>query len=116
MTKRTQSSKYYKIETPEGILHVHINYNESDKKITDIFLRIPPLGTALSSFAAILGVVISKYIQQGGDPEKLIKHFNSVKSNKKIIIDENTSVESIPQAIGLCLMDYYKNIRQGEEK
>lgn len=108
MFKKKCESKYYKIETPDGFLHIHINYEKHQDKpiIKSVFLRIPPLGTTISSLVALLGVIMSKYFELGGDPEKIIKHLNSVKSSKRIVIDENTFIDSIPQAIAIALKDF----------
>lgn len=108
--KKKLNSKYYKLPTPDGDLHIHIDYDDNNK-IHNIFLRVPPLGTTLNSLTAMLGVVLSEYFQLGGSIEKINRHLRSVKSHKKVFLDENTQIESIPQAIELALKDFERGIK-----
>jgi ribonucleoside-diphosphate reductase alpha chain len=96
----TTTSEYYQINTGYGPLHVHINYDETGPK--QVFCNLPPLGTELSGVAASIGILISKYLEIGGDPRRLIKHLNSVKGDKPIGFGEK-KVDSIPHAISVAL-------------
>lgn len=94
------TSEYYLIKTGYGPLHIHINFDDTGPK--QIFCNLPPLGTEISGLAASTGILISKYLEIGGDPRRLIKHLNSVKGDKPIGFGENR-VDSIPHAISVAL-------------
>lgn len=94
------TSEYYNISTGYGPLHIHINFDESGPK--QVFCNLPPLGTEISGLAASTGILISKYLEIGGDPHRLIKHLNSVKGDKPIGFGENR-IDSIPHAISVAL-------------
>jgi ribonucleoside-diphosphate reductase alpha chain len=94
------TSEYYHIKTGYGPLHIHINYDETGPK--QIFCNLPPLGTEISGLAASTGILISKYLEIGGDPRRLIKHLNSVKGDKPVGFGENR-IDSIPHAISVAL-------------
>lgn len=106
MTVKTFSSRYYDLEVPEGRLHIHIDFDEKEKKIKNIFLNLPPLGTSMSNLVSFIGISLSKYFQLGGDLDNILKHLNSVKGSKKVVIDENNQIESITQAIAYALKDF----------
>ncbi|MDP3966170.1 MAG: adenosylcobalamin-dependent ribonucleoside-diphosphate reductase, partial [archaeon] len=63
-------SDYYPIETGQGGIHIHINYNE--EKISKIFANLSPIGTEISGMATSLAIVLSKYFELGGDPIKIL--------------------------------------------
>jgi len=109
MKLKQLNSEYYRLETPEGFLHIHIDYDDN-KKIHNIFLRKPPIGTTINSLTSFLGVALSKYFRLGGTIQGIAKHLRSVKSSKKIIVNENTHIESIPQAIEYALRDFENKI------
>lgn len=94
------TSEYYQIHTGYGPLHIHINYDESGPK--QVFCNLPPLGTELSGMAASIGILLSKYLEIGGDPRRLIKHLNSVKGDKPVGFGEKR-IDSIPHAISVAL-------------
>jgi len=97
------SSQYYQIQTGYGPLHIHINYNENGP--FQVFTNIPPLGTEISGLTALVGILLSKYLEAGGDPIKIIKHLNSIKGDKPWGFGEN-KVNSIPHAIAIALRDH----------
>ncbi len=99
------SSQYYQIQTGYGPLHIHINYNENGP--FQFFTNIPPLGTEISGLTALVGILLSKYLEAGGDPLKIIKHLNSVKGDRPWGFGEN-KVNSIPHAIAIALRDHLK--------
>ena len=100
------TSEYYQIKTGYGPLHVHIDYDETGPK--QIFCNLPPLGTEISGLASSMGILISKYLEIGGDARRLIKHLNSVKGDKPIGFGENR-VDSIPHAISVALKRHLEN-------
>lgn len=99
------SSQYYQIQTGYGPLHIHINYTENGP--FQVFTNIPPLGTEISGLTALIGILLSKYLENGGDPVKILKHLNSVKGDRPYGFGENR-VNSIPHAIAIALRDHLK--------
>lgn len=100
MNEVIEQSEYFNIPTHWGPLHIHINYN--DKGPTKVFCNLPPIGTEISSLASVVGVLLTKYLETGGDPSRIIKHLNSIKSDSVTYWNE-IPIESIPHAIGLAL-------------
>ncbi|NCN51855.1 adenosylcobalamin-dependent ribonucleoside-diphosphate reductase [archaeon] len=93
-------AEYYLIETGQGPIHIHINYNE--ERISKIFANLSPIGTEISGMATSLAIVISKYLELGGDPVRLLKHLNSIKSEKPYGFGKNR-VDSIPHAFSIAI-------------
>jgi len=91
---------YYQIETGQGPIHIHINYNE--EKISKIFANLSPIGTEISGMATALAIAISKYLELGGDPIRILKHLNSIKSEKPYGFGKNR-VDSIPHAFSIAI-------------
>ncbi len=100
------SSEYYQIQTGYGPLHIHINYTEETGPF-QVFTNIPPLGTEISGLTALVGILLSKYFEQGGDPVRILKHLNSIKGDKPVGFGENR-VNSIPHAIAIALRNHLK--------
>lgn len=100
------ASEYYQIQTGYGPLHIHINSLE-DGKPFQIFTNIPPLGTEISGLTALVGILLSKYLEQDGDPVRILKHLNSIKGDKPFGFGENR-VNSIPHAISIALRNYLR--------
>lgn len=100
------NSKYYNIDTPSGNLHIHIDYDDNNV-IQEVFLRISPIGTDISNITAMLGVFLSESLKRGLPIEKAIKHLNSSKSHRKVILKEDINIETIEQGIAFCLKEYY---------
>ncbi|MBI5882446.1 MAG: adenosylcobalamin-dependent ribonucleoside-diphosphate reductase [Elusimicrobia bacterium] len=108
------SSEYYQVKTGYGPLHLHINYDERGPY--QVFTNIPPLGTEISGLTSLVGILLSKYLAEGGDPIKILKHLNSVKGDRPIGLGDN-KVNSIPHAISLALRQHLKKtgwINEGE--
>ncbi|MBI2044336.1 adenosylcobalamin-dependent ribonucleoside-diphosphate reductase [Candidatus Pacearchaeota archaeon] len=102
--KSTQeSADYYKIETGQGTMHIHINYDAEGP--TQIFTGLPPIGTEISGLTSALGIVLSKYLQLGGDPVRILKHLNSIKSERPYGFGKNR-IDSIPHAISIALRNH----------
>ncbi|MCG2724889.1 MAG: hypothetical protein L6420_01310, partial [Elusimicrobia bacterium] len=99
------SSEYFQIKTGYGPLHMHINFNEHGPY--QIFTNIPPLGTEISGLTALIGILMSKYFEEGGEPLKVIKHLNSVKGDRPVGFGENR-VNSIAHAISIGLRSHLK--------
>ncbi|OGR86668.1 MAG: ribonucleoside-diphosphate reductase, adenosylcobalamin-dependent [Elusimicrobia bacterium RIFCSPHIGHO2_02_FULL_57_9] len=99
------SSEYYQIKTGYGPLHIHINYDERGPY--QVFTNIPPLGTEISALTSLVGIMLSKYLAEGGDPLRILKHLNSVKGDKPIGFGENR-VDSIAHAIAIALRQHLK--------
>ena len=97
------NSMYYEVETGYGTLHVNIVYDNLGP--VKIFANISPLGTEISGLTSALSILISKYLQLGGDPSKLLKHLNSIKGDKPFGFGPNR-VDSIPHALGKVLRDH----------
>jgi ribonucleoside-diphosphate reductase alpha chain len=103
------SSEYYQIKTGYGPLHMHINYDEGGPY--QIFTNLPPLGTEISGLTSLIGILISKYLEAGGDPVRIIKHLNSVKGDRPVGFGENR-VNSVAHAVGVALRLHLKRTGQ----
>lgn len=99
------SSEYFQIKTGYGPLHIHINFNENGPY--QVFTNIPPLGTEISGLTALIGILLSKYLEIGGDPIRVIKHLNSVKGDRPVGLGENR-INSIAHAIAVALRSHLK--------
>ncbi len=106
-------AEYYQIRTGYGPLHVHINYDE--KGPFQLFTNIPPLGTEIAGLTSLVGILISKYLAEGGDPLRLLKHLNSVKGDKPVGLGPNR-VDSIPHALAIALRAHLKKTGWIDEK
>lgn len=91
-----EMSDYYEVLTGQGPLHVHINYDKEGPM--KIFANISPIGTEISGLTTALGIILSKYLEIGGDPARLIKHLNSIKGDKPYGFGPN-KVDSIPHGL-----------------
>ncbi len=99
------SSEYFQLKTGYGPLHVHINYNEHGPY--QVFTNMPPLGTEISGMTSLIGILLSKYLEEGGDPIKIIKHLNSVKGDRPMGLGENR-INSVAHAIAVALRSHLK--------
>ena len=93
------------IITGHGPLHVHIDYDEDGPY--RVFLSLPPVGTEVSGLASTLGVIVSKYLEEGGDPKALLKHLQSVKGDRPYGLGEN-KVNSVPHGLGIALTSHLR--------
>ncbi len=98
-----ESSAYYNLQTGYGPVHIHINYNEEGP--TKVFAHISPIGTEISGLTSALGIVLSKYLELGGDPASILKHLNSIKGDKPYGFGAKR-IDSIPHAIAVALRDH----------
>ena len=99
------SSEYFQLKTGYGPLHVHINYNEHGPY--QVFTNMPPLGTEISGLTSLMGILLSKYLEEGGDPIKVIKHLNSVKGDRPVGLGENR-INSIAHGLAVALRSHLK--------
>ena len=99
------TSEYYEKETGYGPLHVNIIYDENGPY--RIFANIPPLGTEIAGNTAVIGILLSKYLETGGKAERILKHLNSVKGDRPIGFGPSR-VESIPHALSQILREHLK--------
>ncbi len=99
------SSEYFQLKTGYGPLHVHINYNEHGPY--QVFTNMPPLGTEISGLTSLIGILLSKYLEEGGDPIKIIKHLNSVKGDRPVGLGENR-INSVAHGIAVALRSHLK--------
>ncbi|MBI4063243.1 MAG: adenosylcobalamin-dependent ribonucleoside-diphosphate reductase [Elusimicrobia bacterium] len=99
------SSEYYVVKTGYGTLHVHIDYDEAGP--FQVFTNLPPLGTEISGLTSVMGIIISKYLETGGDPVRILKHLNSVKGDRPFGIGDNR-IDSIPHAVAVALKAHLK--------
>jgi len=98
-------SEYYQVKTGYGPLHIHINYDERGPY--QVFTNIPPLGTEISGLTSLIGILLSKYFAEGGDPIRILKHLNAVKGDRPLGLGESR-VNSIAHAISLALRTHLK--------
>ncbi len=96
-------SSYYEVQTGQGPLHIHINYDEDGP--TKLFANISPAGTEISGLTTAVGILISKYLEEGGDPARLLKHLNSVKGDKPFGFGPKR-VDSIPHGLSKALREH----------
>lgn len=111
---KTLQSKYYLINTPEGPLHIHIDYDKSG--IKKIFTNIPPVGTDWSNTISFMGILLSEYFKLGGSPEKICIHLNIVKGPKRVFLDNGIKIESVPQAIEFVIREFYNEFKKEAER
>ena len=98
-------SEYYQIKTGYGPLHVHINFDERGPY--QVFTNLPPLGTEISALTALIGILLSKYLAEGGDPVRILKHLNSVKGDRPVGLGPNR-VNSVAHAVAIALREHLK--------
>jgi len=96
-------SAYYCLDTGQGPLHIHVNYDEEGP--ISVFANITPIGTEVSGLTTALGILISKYLELGGDAVRLLKHLNSIKGDKPFGLGPKR-VDSIPHGISKVLREH----------
>jgi ribonucleoside-diphosphate reductase alpha chain len=99
------SSEYYEIRTGHGPLHIHIDYD--DQGPFRVFASLSPVGTELAGLTSVVGVLLSKFLEAGGDPVKILKHLNSIKGDRPFGLG-NQRVDSIPHAIAIALREHLR--------
>ena len=102
---------YSLIQTGQGPIHMHINYNKEGP--TKVFANLSPAGTEISGLTTAVAILLSKYFELGGDPVRILKHLNSVKSEKPYGFGKNR-IDSIPHAISVALRKHL--IKTGKVK
>ncbi|HLF54932.1 MAG TPA: ribonucleotide-diphosphate reductase subunit alpha, partial [Candidatus Nanoarchaeia archaeon] len=101
------NSIYYKFETGYGPVHVHIDHHEG--KILKVFTNIAPIGTEIAGLTSVLGIIISNYLEMGGDVNEVRKHLNSIKSDRPYGFGPKR-IESIPHAVSMALNKFLAQI------
>ncbi len=109
--KNIEMSEYNVIETGQGRLHLHINYDENGP--TRIFANMSPTGTEISGLTTALSIVLSKYLEDGGDPVRILKHLNSIKGDRPFGFGAKR-IDSIPHGISKTIREHL--IRTGKIK
>lgn len=106
-----EDSDYYQIETGSGKLHLHINYDDIGP--TKVFANLSPLGTEISGLTSAVSILLSKYFELGGDGTRILKHLNSIKSERPYGFGKHR-VDSIPHGISVALRNHL--IKTGKMK
>lgn len=96
-------SVYYQFETGYGPVHIHIDHHQGQP--TKVFTNIAPIGTEIAGLTSVMGILISKYLELGGEVNSLRKHLNSIKSDKPYGFGPKR-VESIPHAVSVALSKF----------
>lgn len=104
-SKREASSEYFEIKTGYGALHVHIEFDHDGP--FRVFASITPMGTEVAGHASITGILISKYLEEGGDPNQILTHLLSTGGDRPVGTGENR-IKSIPHGIGVALRTHLK--------
>jgi ribonucleoside-diphosphate reductase alpha chain len=99
------SSEYYEMKTGHGPLHVHIDYDENGPQ--RLFASLSPVGTELAGLTSMLGVMVTKYVEQGGSASAIVKHLQSVKGDRPFGLGE-ARINSISHALGVALFTHLK--------
>jgi len=97
------SSEYYEVKTGYGPLHVHIDYDDSGPY--RVFASLSPLGTEMAGLTSALGVVLSKYLEEGGEPNRILKHLQGVKGDRPYGLGKSR-INSIPHALAIALKNH----------
>jgi len=107
-------SVYYQFETGYGPVHVHIDHHEG--QIMKVFTNIAPIGTEIAGLTTIMGILISKYLEVGGDANSLKKHLNSIKSDRPYGFGPKR-IESIPHAVSVAINKFLSQMgnTQGQQ-
>ena len=100
MNCKSTEAEYYCITTARGPLHIHINYDDNGP--VKLFVHIPPVGSDISTFATLTGILVTKYLAIGGDIKTIIKHLGSITSGAATHW-EGMKINSIPHAISVAL-------------
>lgn len=98
-------SEYYQMQTGYGPLHIHINYDERGPY--QVFTNIAPLGTEISGLTTVMGILLSKYLAEGGDPIRILKHLNAVKGDRPSGFGAKR-IDSISHAVSVALREHLK--------
>lgn len=99
-------SHYYKFDTGYGPVHIQIVHDEDNMPFR-VFTNTTPVGTEISGLTVALGIMISKYLEIGGDVHEVRKHLNSIKSDKPYGLGPKR-IESIPHAVSVALNRFLK--------
>ena len=54
----------------------------------------------------MIGILLSKYLAEGGDPARILKHLNSVKGDRPLLGPQR--VDSVAHAVAIALKEHLK--------
>jgi len=100
---------YFKFKAGSGPVHITV-VGDHEGRPYRVFINTTPVGTETSGLAIALGILLSKYLEIGGDPNEVRKHLNSIKSDKPYGIGPDR-IESIPHAVSAALTRFMKKTR-----
>ncbi len=106
-----EKSDYHIINTGQGPVHIHINYDDDGP--TKVFANLSPIGTEISGLCSAVAILLSKYLELGGNPIRILKHLNSIKSEKPFGFGRN-KIDSISHALSVALRNHL--IKTGKMK
>jgi ribonucleoside-diphosphate reductase alpha chain len=106
------SSEYYEIKTGYGPLHIHIDYDDDGPY--RVFTSLSPVGTELAGLTSVLGVLLSKYLEEGGEPNQILKHLESIKGDRPFGLGDN-KINSIAHAVSVAMRTHLKKHDRLEE-
>lgn len=105
-------SEYYCVPTGWGPLHIHICHEDGNP--TKVFTQIPPIGSDWHSMTALIGILLTKYLEAGGDINRIVKHLRSIHSDK-VTYWNDKMITSIPNAIATALDLYLQSAKPDVE-
>lgn len=106
--KEGVESVYYKFETGYGPVHITV-VGDGEGNPYRVFVNTTPVGTEISGLSVALGILLSKFLEIGGDPNEVRRHLNTIKSDKPYGIGPNR-IESIPHAVSVALTRFMKKM------
>jgi ribonucleoside-diphosphate reductase alpha chain len=112
-TREGVDAVYYKFETGYGPVHITVVGNGEGSPYR-VFVNATPVGTEVSGLSVALGIILSKYLEIGGDPNEVRRHLNSIKSDRPYGLGPQR-IESIPHAVSVALTRYMKKMGTVEE-
>lgn len=106
--KQGVDAVYYKFETGYGPVHITV-VGDGEGRPYRVFVNTTPVGTEISGLSVALGILLSKYLETGGDPNEVRRHLNSIKSDRPHGFGPER-IESIPHAVSVALTSYMKKM------
>jgi ribonucleoside-diphosphate reductase alpha chain len=97
------SSDSYEIKTGYGPLHVHIEYDEAGPY--RVLTHMEPPGTEVAGLATALGVLVTQFLEKGGDLNQLTKPLQSIKGDRPLGFGPNR-IHSISHGLAVALKSH----------
>jgi ribonucleoside-diphosphate reductase alpha chain len=107
-TREGVEAVYYKFETGYGPVHITV-VGDGEGRPYRVFVNTTPVGTEVSGLSVALGILLSKYLEAGGDPQEVRRHLNSIKSDRPCGFGPQR-IESIPHAVSVALTNYMRKM------